>query len=36
MLVEFRAPGAPPDLAHLRHLQQQALGEHADAVRLGE
>ena len=36
MLVEFGAAGAAADELHLRHLQDQLLGDQADAVALGQ
>ena len=36
VLVELGAAGAPADGLHLRHLEDQALGDQADAVGLGE
>ena len=36
MLVEFGAAGAPADRFHLGHIEEQPLGDQADAVRFGK
>ena len=36
VLVQFRAPGAPSDADHFRHLEQKAFGDRAHARRFGK